>query len=192
LNEVPQLPPVYGGELFSFGGNMLGKFCRINRGRLRVFRLAAIVFGFACLLHLTHRECAKTADQIPKQVTVPFFTGFKPAPSYKPSPSNKPSEVFHATAYSLTGMTTAGVPAAPGYVAADPRVIPLGSVIYVESPLMSGVYQVMDTGELIKGKIIDIFIPSYEACKEFGRRMVKVKVLRYGFQKDQPKKNSDK
>jgi 3D (Asp-Asp-Asp) domain-containing protein len=76
------------------------------------------------------------------------------------------------------------VPVAPGYVAADPRVIPLGSMIYVETPFMSGIYQVMDTGELIKGKIIDIFIPSYEACKDFGRRIVKVKVLRYGFQDD--------
>jgi 3D (Asp-Asp-Asp) domain-containing protein len=89
-------------------------------------------------------------------------------------------------------MTTAGVPAAPGYVAADPEVIPLGSVIYVESPLRSGVYQVMDTGELIKGKIIDIFIPSYEACKDFGRRMVKVKVLRYGFHEDPSNKKADK
>ena len=28
----------------------------------------------------------------------------------------------------------------------------------------------------------DIYNPSYEQCLEFGRRMVKVKVLRYGFQ----------
>jgi hypothetical protein len=46
----------------------------------------------------------------------------------------------------------------------------------------------MDTGELIKGKIIDIFFPSYEACKEFGRRMVKVKVLRSGFKDDPSEK----
>ena len=39
----------------------------------------------------------------------------------------------------------------------------------------------LDTGDLIKGKIIDIFIPSYERCKEFGRRIVKVTVLRHGF-----------
>ena len=57
-------------------------------------------------------------------------------------------------------------------------------MIYVETPFLSGIYQVMDTGEVIKGKIIDIFIPSYEACREFGRRMVKVKVLRYGFNED--------
>jgi 3D (Asp-Asp-Asp) domain-containing protein len=71
-------------------------------------------------------------------------------------------------------------------------VIPLGSVIYVETPFMSGVYQVMDTGELIKGKIIDIFIPSYQACKEFGRRKVKVKVLRYGFEGDSAENKQEK
>jgi len=46
---------------------------------------------------------------------------------------------------------------------------------------MGGIYQVLDTGDLVKGKIIDIFIPNYERCREFGRKKVKVKVLRYGF-----------
>jgi len=91
-------------------------------------------------------------------------------------------ENFKATAYCVTGITKSGAPVAPGHVAADPRIIPLGSMIYVESPLMSGLYQVTDTGRLIKGKIIDIFIPSYRRSIEFGRRDVKVKVLRYGYE----------
>jgi 3D (Asp-Asp-Asp) domain-containing protein len=96
-------------------------------------------------------------------------------------------ESFQATAYCVTGITKSGIHVAPGHVAADPRVIPLGSMIYVDSPLMGGIYQVLDTGALIKGKIIDIYIPSYEQCLEFGRRMVKVRVLRYGFQgEEQP------
>ena len=168
---------------------MLDTLCRVTRGRLGVFRLAAIVFGFGCLLHFTNRECARNADQPPKSPPAKLTAETRSLLPFKNTPSNKPLEVFHATAYSLSGMTTAGVPAAPGYVAADPEVIPMGSVIYIETPLLSGVYQVMDTGELIKGKIIDIFIPSYEACKEFGRRMVKVKVLRYGFHEDPAKKN---
>ena len=95
-------------------------------------------------------------------------------------------EIFKATAYCLSGITKSGVPVAPLHVAADPRVIPLGSMIYVESPLMSGIYQVTDTGRLIKGKIIDIFMPSYKKSIEFGRRNVKVKVLRYGYVDDDP------
>ncbi len=65
-------------------------------------------------------------------------------------------------------------------------------MIYIETPLMSGIYQVLDTGGLIKGKIIDIFIPSYEKCMEFGRRIVKIKVLRYGFHNENTAKSANK
>ena len=154
---------------------MLDKAFIVNRRRLGLARSAAIVVGFACIIHVTHRECARNADRPVRQMTPPA------GPIVDEAQPAKGPEEFHATAYCLKGLTTTGVPAAPGYAAADPEIIPLGSVIYVETPLRSGIYQVMDTGELIRGKIIDIFIPSYEACKEFGRRQVKVKVLRYGF-----------
>ncbi len=162
---------------------MLNKACRTGRRRVEILRIAAIVCGFACLIHFTSRECARSAER-------PVQAGSVTAVLAATKPALFPNslEDFHATAYCLTGLTTAGVPAAKGYVSADPNVIPLGSMIYVESPLVSGVYQVMDTGELIKGNIIDVFIPSYRACKEFGRRMVKVKVLRYGFKGDNPGK----
>jgi 3D (Asp-Asp-Asp) domain-containing protein len=99
---------------------------------------------------------------------------------------------FQATAYCNTGISKSGTRIAPGHVAADPKVIPLGSMIYVDSPLMGGIYQVRDTGDLVKGNIIDIFIPSYESCKEFGRRIVKVQVLRYGFLGHTPADNPSK
>ena len=152
------------------------KFCAYRRHR-ELFRVAALAIGFCCLIHLTHREGAIMADQ-------PIETKADSS-----VPESAPLEEFYATAYCVTGITKSGVPAAPGRVAADPKVIPLGSVIYVDSPLMGGIYQVLDTGELIKGKIIDIFIPSYESCREFGRRSVKVKVLRYGFLGYAPQKS---
>jgi 3D (Asp-Asp-Asp) domain-containing protein len=65
-------------------------------------------------------------------------------------------------------------------------------MIYVDSPLMGGIYQVLDTGEEVKGNIIDIFIPSYIRCKEFGRRIVKVQVLRYGFLGQEPDNSQSK
>jgi 3D (Asp-Asp-Asp) domain-containing protein len=138
-----------------------------NQKRLTLFRLIVGIASIGLIMHMTHRECARMADNPPATAYDGIISG--------------PAEVFHATAYCLTGTTRSGVPAAPGLVAADPNVIPLGSMIYVDSPLMNGIYQVLDTGDLIKGKIIDIFIPNYEKCMEFGRRVVKVKVLRYGF-----------
>jgi 3D (Asp-Asp-Asp) domain-containing protein len=88
---------------------------------------------------------------------------------------------FQATAYCDSGITKSGVHTSAGLVAADPKVLPLGSLIHVESPDYPGIYQVMDTGRLVKGKIIDIFLPTLESAVEFGRQRVRVTVLRYGF-----------
>jgi 3D (Asp-Asp-Asp) domain-containing protein len=155
----------------------------VNRKPMKLFRVLAVVVGFGCLIHITHRECASVADR-PMREATSINSG------WGSEPNSTALEDFHATAYCVTGITKTGVAVSPGHVAADPKVIPLGSMIYVDSPLMGGIYQVRDTGDLVKGRIIDIFIPNYERCKEFGRRMVKVKVLRYGFLGDSSEKKS--
>jgi len=144
---------------------------------LRCLRILILVIGFCGLIHLNRQEGDPIAGA---------FIVSQPSDviGQAPMPEVEGMEEFRATAYCLTGLTKYGVPVAPGHVAADPKVIPLGSMIYIETPFMRGVYQVMDTGEAIKGKIIDIFIPSYERCREFGRRAIKVKVLRYGFKEE--------
>jgi 3D (Asp-Asp-Asp) domain-containing protein len=147
---------------------------RANRRYLRPFRVLAIILGFLAVIHLAHRECARMADQSMRHNG---STGVADGLATK----DTQAEEFQATAYCVTGVSKSGSRIAPGHVAADPKIIPLGSMIYVDSPLMGGIYQVRDTGDLVKGNIIDIFIPSYERCKEFGRRIVKVQVLRYGF-----------
>ncbi len=152
---------------------------KVDRRYLRRFRGIAIVLGFACTLHIANKECARMADQFVREG---YLSGSETTTVQR--------EDFEATAYCVTGVTKSGAKVAPGHVAADPKVIPLGSMIYVDSPLMGGIYQVLDTGELVKGKIIDIFIPSYEDCVEFGRRGVKVQVLRYGFLGHAPENKS--
>lgn len=151
---------------------MIWRKWKVGRRYLRGLRILAILLGFACTIHAARRECAKIADLPEHKVALT---------SAETTITSIQAEDFEATAYCITGITKSGAKVAPGHVAADPKVIPLGSMIYVDSPSMRGVYQVLDTGELIKGKIIDIFIPSYERCMEFGRREVKVHVLRYGF-----------
>jgi 3D (Asp-Asp-Asp) domain-containing protein len=158
------------------------EYSSTSQRRLSLVRLIFAIAIIGCIIHLTHRECVINAFQ-PFSVKGMFDKSVVAPPAKVKSGH---SEVFHATAYCVAGTTRSGAPTAPGLVSADPTVIPLGSMIYVESPLMGGVYQVLDTGELVKGKIIDIFIPSYEKCVEFGRRMVKVKVLRYGFHNEKP------
>src|SRR6267143_3719180 len=42
---------------------------------------------------------------------------------------------FHATAYCLKGRTASGVDTRPGMIAADPRVLPLGTVVHIRAGL---------------------------------------------------------
>ncbi|MBQ9015148.1 MAG: G5 domain-containing protein [Firmicutes bacterium] len=80
-------------------------------------------------------------------------------------------EVFQATAYTGGGRTATGTRARVGEIAVDPRVIPLGTSVYVEG---FGVLRAEDTGGAIKGHIIDIYMSSNSACRRFGRRSVTV------------------
>lgn len=80
-----------------------------------------------------------------------------------------------ATAYTYTGNPTAtGVWPREGLIAVDPRVIPLGTEVYVEG---YGYAIAADTGGAIKGNIIDVFFPSLQTCIQWGRRPVTIHIL---------------
>ena len=87
------------------------------------------------------------------------------------------SESFEATAYSLHGRTASGAVTASGMIAADPRVLPIGSRVRIEAGSYTGEYVVADTGGAVKGKRIDIWTPSTREAMRFGRRTVKLTVL---------------
>ena|SRR5690625_386119 len=71
------------------------------------------------------------------------------------------------------GITRSGMAAAPGAIAVDPNVIPLGSVLWVED---YGYGIAIDTGSAIKGSIVDVFFEDVADALEWGRRQVKVRV----------------
>lgn len=80
-----------------------------------------------------------------------------------------------ATAYTHTGNRTAtGIWPYRGIVAVDPRVIPLGTKLYVEG---YGYAVAQDTGGLIKGNRIDVFLDSKDEAIQWGRRQVTVRIL---------------
>jgi 3D (Asp-Asp-Asp) domain-containing protein len=90
---------------------------------------------------------------------------------------------FSATAY-CKGLTTAsGVQVRTGIAAADPALLPVGSVIDVtaRNPKYSGVYTVMDTGPAIKGRVIDVYMWSCHEALAFGRMPIELTVLRLGW-----------
>jgi len=78
------------------------------------------------------------------------------------------------------GITYSGTKARPGVVAVDPKVIPLGSKLYVEyldGSTDYGFASAEDTGGAIKGNKIDLFMEDPKAVKRFGRRKVRVYIL---------------
>jgi 3D (Asp-Asp-Asp) domain-containing protein len=81
---------------------------------------------------------------------------------------------FSATAYCFSGRTAMGHPVRRGLIAADPRVLKLGSRVYVNAGAWSGTYLVSDTGGGIKGNKIDIWVPGCAEARKFGRRTVQV------------------
>ncbi len=91
-----------------------------------------------------------------------------------------PASPYLATAYSLRGKTASGRMVNTGLIAADPRVLPLGSRVRLEAGAYSGEYLVADTGARVRGKRIDIWTPSSHQAMRFGRRLVKLTVLSFG------------
>jgi 3D (Asp-Asp-Asp) domain-containing protein len=88
---------------------------------------------------------------------------------------------YTATAYSTPGETASGEHTQRHIVAADPDLLPIGSVIEItHAGAYSGEYVVADTGPKIVGRRLDIYIPDTRACKEFGRKRVRVHVVRLG------------
>ncbi|MBX3281749.1 MAG: 3D domain-containing protein [Acidobacteria bacterium] len=85
---------------------------------------------------------------------------------------------FSATAYCLSGRTAMGHSVRRGLIAADPRVLPLGSKVVIEAGPWSGTYLVSDTGGGIKGKEIDIWVASCSEARRFGRRNVQISILK--------------
>ena len=64
--------------------------------------------------------------------------------------------------------------------AQPPRVIPLGSRLYIETPDGRFVYGhavAADTGGSIKGNKVDLYMETRSECLSFGVRNVKVYVL---------------
>lgn len=59
-------------------------------------------------------------------------------------------------------------------IAVDPRIIPLGTKVWVEG---YGEAIAGDTGGAIKGNKIDVFIPSYDSAVAWGVKQVKIKVI---------------
>ena len=87
-----------------------------------------------------------------------------------------------ATAYTARpgSGTATGRRAQVGVIAVDPRVIPYGTRMYIQTSSGSVLYGIAvagDCGGAVKGNIIDLYFNSYSECCSFGRRNCTVYIL---------------
>lgn len=90
-----------------------------------------------------------------------------------------------ASAYTHTDegcdlITSTGSRVHVGTVAVDPRYIPYGTRMFIMAASGSYVYGISeaeDCGGAIKGDRVDLYLPTYEQCMEFGRRVCTVYYL---------------
>lgn len=88
------------------------------------------------------------------------------------------TDTVRATAYTHTDrgcdtVTATGTTVHWGTVAVDPRYIPYGTRMFIMASDGSYVYGIAtaeDCGGDIKGDRMDLYMPTYEQCMEFGRR----------------------
>ena len=141
-----------------------------------------VIFAVACLFDANIMTV--TADGLSalgkQAISIALSSSPKKAASNGSASETEEGDMhdFHATAYSLKGPTASGVHTRPGIIAADPRVLPIGTVVHIKAGRYTGTYTVLDTGGRIKGRKVDIYIPSYREARQFGRQRVKVKVIK--------------
>ncbi|MGC3787011.1 LysM peptidoglycan-binding domain-containing protein [Priestia aryabhattai] len=115
-----------------------------------------------------------------------------PSPATPSTPSPAPAQesksvskeiTVEATAYTAycagcSGITATGIDLRSNpnrkVIAVDPRVIPLGSRVYVEG---YGEAIAGDTGGAIKGTRVDLFMASQSSALNWGRKTVKLQIL---------------
>lgn len=125
---------------------------------------------------------APSAASTPKTASTKVATS-APVVTAEPKTEGAVEMTMEATAYTAyctgcSGTTAYGIDlrANPNekVIAVDPRVIPLGTRVWVEG---YGEAIAGDTGGAIKGNKIDVFIPSHENAMQWGRKQVKLRIL---------------
>jgi 3D (Asp-Asp-Asp) domain-containing protein len=141
-----------------------------NRFFWRAFPSLLLVSAFVLLYEATVSDSRYAARQ------AELLDG-----TLKPVPGTRLT--FKATAYCKGETTASGVAVRSGVAAADPDLLPVGSVIQAnfEQHQYDGVYTVMDTGPEVQGREVDVYMWSCFEALRFGRQDVHIVVLRLGW-----------
>ncbi len=111
----------------------------------------------------------------PATTTVSTTPAAPAAPAAAAAPASRGTRtlVVDAVAYHLSGRTASGLPVGKGIIAVDPRVIPLGTRVFVPG---YGPAVAADVGSAVIGNIIDLWMPTTAQARAWGRRTVTITI----------------
>lgn len=144
--------------------------------RLKLVATALAVVGFVLLYDATVIDSRKSSGLPLAADTAPPTAGSRLR--------------FVTTAYCKGQTTASGVGVTTGIAAADRKLLPEGSVIEIDGvpgrpdslpDRYRGIYTVMDTGPMVTGKHIDLYLWSCNEALSFGKRDAIITVLRLGW-----------
>src|SRR5687767_7235274 len=143
-------------------------FLKHSTGRKFLVTLFAVV-SFATVYQVTFMDSRFAARQADNELTA------APAPGIRLR--------FTATGYCKGTTTASGVNVRSGIAAADPDLLPVGSVVQIDKlpERYNGIYTVMDTGPKVHGRHLDLYVWSCNEALELGRRQMVITVLRMGW-----------
>jgi 3D (Asp-Asp-Asp) domain-containing protein len=129
------------------------------------------VFGMVLFYEVTMLDSKTTVaqDEEVQETTA------KPAPGIRLR--------FAATAYCKGTTTASGTNVRTGIAAADPDLLPVGTVIQIDNlgQRYNGIYTILDTGPAVQGRHIDLYMWSCNEALSFGAKKVQLNVLRLGW-----------
>ncbi len=136
----------------------------------KMFATAIVSVGFVFVYETTIRDSRYAARQ-----------AMSSNAAGAPMPGTR--MLFQATAYCKGTTTASGVNVRTGIAAADPALLPVGSVVSINvgNTKYSGIYTIMDTGPAVQGRTLDVYMWSCHEALAFGRKQVQVTVLRLGW-----------
>ncbi len=149
----------------------------------RIVVAAGAALGFVLLYESPILDSEFLTRSLGRSVNDSVAAPGVPAPEDVASPAPGVRLRFRATAYCKGTTTASGTAIRTGIAAADPALLPVGSVIQVESlgTRYDGIYTIMDTGPRVLGRQIDIYMWNCNEALAFGRRTLTINVLRLGW-----------
>ena len=156
---------------------------RSLRRRIVVAAAAALGFAFVYESPIFDSEYMPSALRRTRPAEAPVMPPGPPDPRDVASPAPGLKLRFRATAYCKGTTTASGAGIQTGIAAADPELLPVGSVIQVEglSARYNGIYTILDTGPRVKGRQVDIYMWNCNEALAFGRRTISLNVMRLGW-----------